>query len=140
MSCVTTQSAMPQASLVKQLSCKLEQKQNVNPQRRHKMPIPTGNVHDDAARQDGPVQQRKESSSEQRQNAAHEMNGVSASQQIDERTAWGCGDIKATRRELLPRHPLPEQKQKSKSDGHGQPWSLPFHASGSARCGLRRSG
>src|SRR5690242_13582515 len=96
---------MRAVSLVK-LVCELQQTENVNPQQRHEMPVPGGDVNHDAAGLDGTMEQYGESGDEQGEDPAHQVNRVRACHQINERTAGVGAYKKAARGQVAPGHPL----------------------------------
>src|SRR6267142_1103458 len=122
MSC-TAESAMRSASWSEKvrLAGKLQQTQNVNPQRGHEMPVPRGHINDDAPRRHRTAQQRSDPCEQQSEHAAHQVNSMSAGQQINERTARRGRQIEAVRSQLTPCRPLPKKKSQPEYRSYGKP-------------------
>src|SRR5437879_448254 len=117
MSC-TAESAMRSASWSESLTGKLQQTQNVNPQRGHEMPAPCAHYPGTPPSRHRAAQQRSDARNEQGENPAHQVTGVSARQQIDKRATGRGGYIETVCSQLPPGRPLAEKKSETKDESH----------------------
>src|SRR5229473_979997 len=126
----------PCLTSVVRLACELQQRQNINPQQSHEMPIPGSDIDHNPARCQRPVQYDGHSGRQQGQDSSEQMHSVRAREQIHEGTAGTRGDVEAARRQIPPGQPLSGQKTQSKHNGQRQPWKFPFRAQGYSWNGL----
>src|SRR5271169_702860 len=96
---------------------KIEQPKYVDPKHSHEVPIPCGNVDDDAARFRWAQQPGGQSRIQERQYSAHEMNRMHSGEDEKKRTADVCLDVDMAEGQAMPGEILPSEKHHTKDDG-----------------------
>ena len=99
----------------------VKQSEDVNPQRRHEVPVPCGYVNDDAARLRRAMQPGRHPGIEQGENSSGEVHRVDPGQHVKERTADAGGKRGVGQPQLMPRVPLPGKKAEAKDDRRPDP-------------------
>src|ERR1035438_7957281 len=93
----------------------IQQRENLNPQHSHEVPIPRGDVDDNAPRLRWPDQPIGQPRIEQRKTPTHEMDGVNSSENEEERTADIGFNVDVAEAKLTPSEILSAKKRQAQN-------------------------
>src|SRR5689334_24214507 len=108
-------------NVLSKLTCELQQRENVNPQGGHEMPIPGRHVHKNSLRVERFAQQGRNDRIAESEHATQQVNGVRGRQQVNERTARAGRDKESAISERAPREKLANEKTDSEKGCDVQP-------------------